>query len=416
MDWVYQSDLGGQELVELVKDATLAIHGGTPVRASYLSYGKQFISEEDIAKVVETLRSPYLTQGPTIKEFEEKIAKVVGAKYAVAFTNGTAALHGACFAARIGEGDEVITTPLTFAASANCVRYCGGTVVFADICPDTYNIDPEQIRKQITERTKAIIPVDFTGQPAKLDEIMKMAKEHNLVVIEDAAHSLGATYQGKPVGSIADMTMFSFHPVKHITTGEGGIIATDSEEYYQRLLLFRSHGITRDTALLQRKSEGPWYYEMQDLGYNYRMTDIQAALGISQLSSLVQFVARRRQIASLYNKQLAHLPLVLPYQASEGESSWHLYVIQLQLEKLRVGRKEIFEALVAENIGVNVHYIPVHLQPYYQAAGYEAGLAPQAEALYERIITLPLFPTMSDDDVFDVVKAVEKVMKAYEKK
>lgn len=399
--------------VKPVKEERLAIHGGQPVRTAYLAYGRQSISEEDIAAVIETLRSPYLTQGPKIREFEEAVARLVGAKYAVAFANGTAALHGACYAAGISAGDEVITTPLTFAASANCVRYCGGTVVFADIRPDTYLIDPEQIRQHITPRTKAIIPVDFTGQPADMEEIMRIARDHGLIVIEDAAHSLGATYKGKRVGSIADMTMFSFHPVKHITTGEGGMITTDSEAFYHRLLLFRSHGITRDPARMHRQGEGAWYYEMHDLGYNYRMTDIQAALGLSQIRGLDAFVERRRAIARLYDELLSPLPVILPYRAPERESSWHLYLIGLRLEKLTAGRKEIYEALLAENIGVNVHYIPVHLHPYYQAAGYPKGLAPHAEALYERILTLPLFPAMSDEDVRDVARAVEKVTRAF---
>ncbi|GAA4718794.1 UDP-4-amino-4,6-dideoxy-N-acetyl-beta-L-altrosamine transaminase [Brevibacillus fulvus] len=399
-----------------MKRETLAIHGGSPVRDSLLSYGRQWISEADIQAVMETLRSPFLTQGPKIAEFESKIAETAGAKYAVAFSNGTAALHGACYAAGIGEGDEVITTSMTFAASANCVRYCGGTVVFADILADEYNIDPEQIRAKITKQTKAIIPVDFTGQPVDLDEIMQIAREHNLVVIEDAAHSLGASYRNKPVGSIADMTMFSFHPVKHITTGEGGIIVTNSEEYYQRLLLFRSHGITRSAALLEKEAEGPWYYEMLDLGYNYRMTDMQAVLGVSQLSRLPEFVARRREIAARYNHHFAgHRLVVAPQQREDRESSWHLYVIQLELDKLNATRSEIYRALQAENIGVNVHYIPVHLHPYYQKLGYQRGDCPVAEKLYERILTLPLFPAMSEQDILDVLQAVDKVLAAYEK-
>jgi len=397
-----------------VKQETLAVHGGRPVRETYLSYGRQWIDDEDIQAVVETLRSPYLTQGPKIKEFEDEIAKMTGAKYAVAFSNGTAALHAACYAAEIGPGDEVITSPMTFAASANCVRYCGGTVVFADIQSDTYNLDPDKVRSLITDQTKAIIPVDYTGQPADLDAIMAIARQHHLVVIEDAAHSLGASYKGRPVGSIADMTMFSFHPVKHVTTGEGGVITTNSDQYYQRLLLFRSHGITRDQTIMQNVPEGPWYHEMIDLGYNYRMTDLQAALGISQLQKLDKFVSRRRDIAAKYHQHFLHHPLVTaPYQNNQCESSWHLYVIQLQLEKLNATRKEIFEALIAENIGVNIHYIPVYYHPYYQAQGYQKGLTPIAEYLYERILTLPLFPAMSDHDVDDVVKAVEKVLAAY---
>ncbi|TGV06419.1 UDP-4-amino-4,6-dideoxy-N-acetyl-beta-L-altrosamine transaminase, partial [Mesorhizobium sp. M00.F.Ca.ET.186.01.1.1] len=269
----------------------------------------------------------------------------------------------------------------------------------------------------ITKRTKAIIPVDFTGQPADMEEIMAIAREHNLVVIEDAAHSLGATYKGERIGNIADMTMFSFHPVKHITTGEGGVITTNSEEFYQRLLLFRSHGITREQALLHNSSEGPWYYEMLDLGYNYRMTDIQAALGITQLSRLDDYVARRREMANQYNLRFQeNAALVIPAQSAVSESSWHLYVIQLRLENLTASRKTIYEALLAENIGVNVHYIPVHLHPYYQQLGYEKGLAPNAEALYERIITLPLFPAMEEQDMEDVITAVEKVLSYYLKK
>jgi len=394
----------------------LAIHGGSPVRDSYLSYGRQWITEEDIQSVVETLKSPFLTQGPRIKEFEEKVAKVVGAKFAVAFANGTAALHGACYAAGIGPGDEVITTPMTFAASANCVRYCGGTVIFADIDPETYNIDPQQVRSKLSTQTKAIIPVDFTGQPADMDELMLLAKEHGLVVIEDAAHSLGATYHGRSVGSIADMTMLSFHPVKHITTGEGGVITTNSEEYYQKLLLFRSHGITRDPQLLEKEADGPWYYEMVDLGYNYRITDLQAALGISQLTRLPEFVDRRREIADIYHQRFSQNPYVkIPFQLNDRESSWHLYILQLELEKLVASRKEIYEALQAENIGVNVHYLPVHFHPYYQRLGYQKGIAPISEKLYERIITIPLFPAMNDQDVNDVISAVEKVLSAYAK-
>ena len=394
----------------------LAIHGGSPVRDSYLSYGRQWITEEDIQSVVETLKSPFLTQGPRIKEFEKKVAKVVGAKFAVAFANGTAALHGACYAAGIGPGDEVITTPMTFAASANCVRYCGGTVIFADIDPETYNIDPQQVRSKLSTQTKAIIPVDFTGQPADMDELMLLAKEHGLVVIEDAAHSLGATYHGRSVGSIADMTMLSFHPVKHITTGEGGVITTNSEEYYQKLLLFRSHGITRDPQLLEKEADGPWYYEMVDLGYNYRITDLQAALGISQLTRLPEFVDRRREIADIYHQRFSQNPYVkIPFQLNDRESSWHLYILQLELEKLVASRKEIYEALQAENIGVNVHYLPVHFHPYYQRLGYQKGIAPISEKLYEQIITIPLFPAMNDQDVNDVISAVEKVLSAYAK-
>lgn len=394
----------------------LALFSGEPVRDTMLPYGRQWLDEADIEAVIQTLQSPFLTQGPKIKEFEESVARYAGAKYAVAFSNGTAALHGACFAAGIGEGDEVITTPMTFAASANCVRYCGGKVVFADIAPDTYNIDVMKTKSLITTKTKAIIPVDFTGQPADLDEIMELARERRLVVIEDAAHALGAVYKGRQVGSIADMTMFSFHPVKHVTTGEGGVITTDSEKYYERLQLFRSHGITRNKELLEHNNEGDWYYEMHDLGYNYRMTDIQAALGLSQLNKLNFFVNRRRQIAKQYSEAFKHIKAIItPYQKQDYESSWHLYVIQLDLNQLKAGRKEVFEALRKENIGVNVHYVPVHYHPYYKRLGYHKGIAPVAEKIYEGIISLPLFPAMTDSDIRDVMHAVDKVLGYYAK-
>ncbi|WP_431029187.1 UDP-4-amino-4,6-dideoxy-N-acetyl-beta-L-altrosamine transaminase [Lysinibacillus sp. LZ02] len=385
------------------------------MRDSYLPYGKQWIEDDDIDAVIKVLKSNFLTTGPTIACFEQKVAKYVGAKYAVAFSNGTAALHAACFAAGIGEGDEVITTPITFAASANCVRYVGGTVVFADIKEDTYNIDPIEIEKNITSNTKAIIPVHFTGQPVQLDEIHAIAKRHNLLVIEDAAHALGAQYKGEKIGALSDMTMFSFHPVKHVTTGEGGVITTNNEYFYKQLLQFRSHGITRDSESLS-ENEGPWYYDMHFLGYNYRMTDIQAALGISQMSKLEGFVSRRREIAKLYNEAFKENELIItPKQHLGGDSSWHLYIIQLNLAKINATRKDIFESLIAQNIGVNVHYIPVHTLSYYQQLGYKKGSMPKSEELYEAIITLPLFPKMSNDDVQDVIYAVkielEKVRK-----
>lgn len=385
------------------------------MRDTYLPYGQQWLDEEDIQAVVNVLKGSYLTTGPTIAEFEDCVAKYVGSKYAVAFANGTAALHGACFAAGIDDGDEVITTPITFAASANCVRYVGGTVVFADIIEDTYNIDPLEIEKKITPNTKAIIPVHFTGQPVQLAEIHAIAKKHNLIIIEDAAHALGAEYKGEKIGALSDMTMFSFHPVKHVTTGEGGIITTNNELFYKKLLQFRSHGITREASKLS-KNDGPWYYDMQFLGFNYRMTDIQAALGISQLKKLDQFVARRREIAQLYNEAFKNNErLFTPIQHVDGNSSWHLYIIKLNLENISVTRKEIFEALLAQNIGVNVHYIPVHTLSYYQELGYVKESMPKAEELYEAIITLPLFPKMSNADVKyvidSVIKELEKVKK-----
>lgn len=393
----------------------LAIHGGKPVREHYLPYGKQSIDEDDIRAVVNVLRSDYITTGPTIEQFESQIATYTDAKYAIAFSSGTAALHGACFAAGITGGDEIITTPMTFAASANCILYQGGIPVFADINSNTYNIDPKSIKSKITKKTKAIIPVHFAGQSAELDEISEIAKEFNLVVIEDAAHALGATYKNKKIGSIGDMTMFSFHPVKHITTGEGGIITTNSEDYYQKLLQFRTHGITRDSSKLI-ESHGPWYYEMQFLGFNYRMTDIQAALGISQLSKIEDFINVRKRYIELYNESFKSLKQIrLPYESQTGNSSWHLYVIYLHLDQLTVGRREIFEALQRENIGVNVHYLPVYLHPFYQELGYQVGSCPVAEKVYEGIITLPLFPSMTEKDIEDVIQAVHKVLVHYTK-
>lgn len=379
-------------------------------RNTLLPYGKQWLDEADIEAVVQVLKGDFITQGPAIEAFERKVADYAGARYGVAFANGTAALHGACFAAGITDGDEVITTPLTFLASSNCVLYQGGVPVFADIDPVTYNIDPRQIEKKLTPRTKAIIPVDFSGQPAEMDRIQEIARLHNLIVIEDAAHSLGAEYQGRKVGTWADMTMFSFHPVKHVTTGEGGMIVTDNEAFYRKLLRFRSHGMTRDPQDLKR-NEGPWYYEMQELGYNYRMTDIQAALGISQMDKLDGFIARRRELVDMYTRELSDIPgLVLPEQHPEANSSWHLYVVRFMPEQFRSSRREIFEQLRDWNIGVNVHYIPVYLQPYYEGLGYEKGLCPNAESYYETCITLPLFPGMKDEDVLDVVRAIKELV------
>lgn len=385
-------------------------------RDRYLPYGKQWIDEKDIEAVVKVLKGDYLTTGPAILEFEEKVARYVNSNYAVAFSSGTAALHAACYAAEIGDGDEVITTPITFAASANCVLYQGGTVVFADIDRKTYNIDPKEIERKVTSKTKAIIPVDFTGQPAALEEIHCLAKKYNLIVIEDAAHAIGATYNGEKVGSLSDMTMFSFHPVKHITSGEGGIITTNDKEYYEKLLQFRSHGITRDVDKMQ-ENHGPWYYEMQFLGYNYRMTDIQAALGSSQIDKLDIFIEKRKQIAQIYNEAFREIPQIeIPYQSPRGTSSWHLYIIRLKLNELTVGRKEIFEALQQQKIGVNVHYIPVHILPYYQKLGYQKGSLLKAEELYSEVISLPLFPAMTEEDIQDVIQAVKQTIAYYSKK
>ena len=384
-----------------------------------IPYGHQWIDEDDIKAVTDGLKSDWITQGRKVNEFEYEFANHVGAKYAVAVNSGTAALHAACFAAGISKGDEVITTPISFVASANCVIYQGGTPVFADIDKETLNIDIGEIAKKLSDdrngKIKAIIPVDFTGRPADLEDINKLAKESNLVVIEDACHALGATYKGSKIGNISDMTVFSFHPVKHITTGEGGMITTNNREYYKKLKLFRSHGITKDT---DATLSCPWYYEMRELGYNYRLTDFQCALGISQLKKIDKFNKRRREIACKYYDEFMVIPEIinpLYYAYPEKlESVWHLYMIQLNLEKLKVGRMEIFNELRKEGIGVHVHYIPIHLQPYYRDKfGYKFGDFPVAENYYERAMTLPIFPKMTDEEVEFVIKKVKKVINKY---
>lgn len=370
-----------------------------------IPYGKQTIEQDDIQAVVDVLKSDFLTTGPPIAEFEQTVADYVGAKYAVAISNGTSALHAACFAAGIRPGDEVITTPLTFAASANCVLYCGGTPVFADVDPKTYNIDPEDIRRKITDRTKAIIAVHLAGQPCDMDAIHSIAREHGLIVIEDGAHALGSVYNGKKVGSLSDMTTFSFHPVKPITTGEGGMIATDNEDFYKKMVLFRSHGITRDDSIMTR-NDGPWFYQQFDLGYNYRITDIQCALGCSQMKKLDRFLARRKEIVARYNEAFADCDnIITPYQLSDTESGWHLYIVQVK----NCDRRQVFENMREKGIGVNVHYIPVYMHPYYQEHGYENVHCANAEEIYSHIISLPLYPGLTfeqQDYVIDTLKSL----------
>jgi len=392
--------------------AKLAVDGGAPVRQTLLPYGRQAVDEADITAVVEVLQSDWLTTGPKVAEFEMAWADRVDASDAVAVNSGTAALHAAVFAAGIGPGDEVIVTPLTFAASANCVLYQGGTPVFADVQSDTLNIDPGAVEAAITFRTRAIVAVDYSGQPADLDELGAIADRHNLVLIEDAAHAIGATYKGRTVGSISDLTTFSTHPVKHVTTGEGGLITTNDGQLAERMRWFRSHGITTDHR--QRAEKGGWFYEMVVLGYNYRLPDINCVLGTSQLGKLDGWLVRRRAIAAHYVQAFADLPAVRSLAVRpDREPAWHIYPILLDLTHLRVDRAQVFAALRAENIGVNVHYIPVHLHPYYAQLGYERGLCPVAEDAYERLITIPLFPVMTDRDVEDVVSAVRKVVEVY---
>lgn len=388
----------------------LAINGGKPVRSNFLPYGHQWIDDDDIASVVEVLKSDWITQGPKVDEFERKAAEYCGARYAVAISSGTAALHAACSVAGISKGNEAITTPITFAATANAVVYCGGKPVFADIREDTLNIDAEGIRRKLTPETRAILPVDFAGHPADLDEIKAIAEKNKLVVIEDACHALGAEYKGKNIGSLSDMTIFSFHPVKHITSGEGGMVLTNNEQFYERLRIFRHHGIIKGNS-----DKGSWYYQIFEPGHNFRITDFQCALGISQLKKLDRFVERRRQIASRYNEAFAQMEeIITPIESADVKAAYHIYVIQLRTELLKVGRREIFEALRAENIGVNVHYMPLHLHPFYQREfGYKKSDCPRAERYYETAITLPIFPKMSDEDVEDVIGAVCKVIRAY---
>ena len=389
----------------------LALFGGTPVRKAPIFYGHQYIDDADIAAVEQVPRGDYLTTGPWVDHLEQKLCELTGARHAVAVSNGTAALHAACYAAGIGPGDEVITTPMTFAASANCVLYCGGIPVFADIDPDTYNISPQSIREKITGRTKAVIAVDFTGQPAQLDEIRSICLERNLILIEDAAHSIGSRLSGRPVGSIADMTTFSFHPVKTVTGGEGGAILTNDHSFYEQMKLFRTHCITRDKARMEHGQAGPWYYEQVDLGFNYRLTDFQAALVSSQLDKLDRFAARRKEIVCQYNEAFSkEAGLIVQKELPRADTVWHLYILQFEPERLKASRKEIFDALAAENVVPNVHYIPVYYHPYYQKLGYKKGLCPAAEQLYERILSLPLYYGMSDGDVKSVIQAVRKVV------
>jgi perosamine synthetase len=390
----------------------LAIEGGKPVRAKMLPYGRQWIDDEDIESVIQVLRSDWLTTGPKVAEFEESFAAQVGARHAVAVSSGTAALHAAVFAAGIGPGDEVIVPAMTFAASANCVRYQDATVVFADSRPDTLNVDPACVESAITPRTRAIITVDYAGQPSDLDEINAIAERSHLTVIEDGCHALGAICRGRPVGTLAHLTIFSLHPVKHITTGEGGMVTTNDADIAARLRLFRNHGITSDHR--QREVAGSWFYEMVELGYNYRLTDFQCALGQSQLRKLQTWLARRREIAARYTAALGVTPEIEPPTVlADREPAWHLYVIRLKLDRLRAGRAGIFKALRAENIGVNVHYIPVPWHPYYQKLGYTKGQWPVAEEAYERILSLPIWPGMTDRDMEDVIAAVRKVIKVY---
>jgi len=393
-----------------------AIEGGTPVREDFLPYGVQWLDDKEISEVIDSLKSNWITTGPKMRFFEDKFKSFIGSKYAIAVNSGTAALHISTSSINIQPGDEVITTPFTFVASANCVVYRGGIPIFADIKKDTYNIDPSEIKRKLTPKTKAIIPVHFAGQPCDMDEIIEIANENNLFIIEDAAHAIDAEYKNKKIGNISDLTTFSFHPVKNITTAEGGMVTTNDDELYNKLLMFRTHGISKDAVKRFGKS-GDFYYDMQYLGFRYNLSELHASLGIHQLNKLEAFQKRRRKITKIYNQELKNIKeITIPYVKSDIKHSWHLYVIQVDIDKLKVDRDYIFRALREENIGVNVHYIPVHYHSFYQTKfRLKKGILPNVETLFPRIITIPLFPKMSDNDVYDVINAIEKVIKYYRK-
>lgn len=383
-----------------------------------IPYGRQQIDESDIDAVVAVLRSDWLTQGPAIEAFECAVAQRCDARYTVAVSNATAALHLACLAAGLGPDDWLWTSPNTFVASANCARYCGAKVDFVDIDPVTWNMDVAHLAaklahaEKLNRLPKILVPVAFSGQSCDMAAIRSLADAYGVLIIEDASHAIGATYQGRPVGcgDYADMTVFSFHPVKIITSGEGGMLLTNSAELQQRLCRLRSHGISRDPALMSEPSHGPWYYQQLELGFNYRITDIQAALGLSQLSKLDGFLQRRRQLAARYDLLLQELPLCLPGRQAGVESAWHLYVVRLQLARIKRSRREVFDALRTAGIGVNVHYIPVHLQPYYRELGFCPGDFPAAEAYYSEALTLPLHAGMLDSEQDQVIAALREVL------
>lgn len=394
----------------------LAVFGGPPVRETPIYYGRQCIEQDDIYAVTEVLRSDLITCGPQVAALEKKICEVSGAKYAVVVANGTAALHLAALASGFKEGDEVIVSSITFAASANCVRYCGAKPVFADIDPETYNVDPESIRSLITPRTRGIVAVDFTGQAVDHDAIRQICEEHHLILIEDAAHAIGTKYCGRTIGSIADMTCFSFHPVKTVTGGEGGAVTTNDEQLYRKLLRLRTHGITRNQEEMVHPTDALWYNEQVELGFNYRMTDFQAALVLSQLKKLSKFAARRKEIVKRYDQVFSEMPeLFVQREIPESDTVRHLYVIRLNPKKLTCTRREFFDALYAENVCPQVHYLPVYWHSYYEKLGYEKGLCPNAEAYYQWAMSIPLYYALTDEDVEDTIRAVKKVVDYYRK-
>ncbi|MEH2199670.1 UDP-4-amino-4,6-dideoxy-N-acetyl-beta-L-altrosamine transaminase [Nostoc sp.] len=384
----------------------------------YIPYGRQDISQEDIDAVIEVLRSDSITQGPAIERFEQAVANYCGAKYAVAVSSATAALHIACLATGLGQGDILWTSPNTFVASANCGLYCGAKVDFVDIDPNTYNLSVDELERKLTWAEKqgclpeVLIPVHFAGQSCEMEQIAALSQRYGFKIIEDASHAIGGSYQAQPIGScqFSDMAVFSFHPVKIITTGEGGMVLTNQEELYQRLIRLRSHGITRNSDLMKGESHGSWYYQQLELGFNYRITDIQAALGASQMQRLDEFVERRWFLANRYNQLLQDLPLILPWQHPNTDSSWHLYVVRLKLDKIDKTYGQIFEELRNAGIGVNLHYIPVHTQPYYQQLNFKWGDFPKVEKYYQEAISLPLYYGLTQENQERVVKTLQEIV------
>lgn len=383
-----------------------------------IPYGKQEITQQDIDGVVAVLQSDFLTQGPKVPEFEKYLTTHTGAAYALAVNSATSALHIACLALGLGPGDVLWTSPVTFVASANCGLYCGAKVDFVDIDPDTYNLCPKQLEKKLIAAKangtlpKVVVPVHLCGQPCDMEAISRLATEYGFKVIEDASHAIGGSYLNEPIGNCrhSDITVFSFHPVKIITTAEGGAVVTNQKDLADKMTLLRSHGITRDTRQMKGESHGGWYYQQIDLGFNYRMTELQAALGITQIQRLDEFIAARHRLADRYNRLLKRLPIVLPFQLENTHSGLHLYVIRLQLENISLTHREVFDALRKNGIGVNVHYIPVHTQPYYEGLGFKSGDFPEAEQYYREAISLPMFHGMTEEQQDKVARVLSDIL------
>lgn len=385
-----------------------------------IPYGKQEITQHDIDSVVDVLKSDFLTQGPQVPLFEESVKRAVNSKYAVAVNSATSALHIACLALGVGKGDVVWTTPITFVASANCALYCGADIDFVDIDPNTYNLSAQKLEEKLIDAKKnnlalpkVVIPVHLCGQPCEMSKIHELSIEYGFSIIEDASHAIGGKYKGNPIGNCeySDITVFSFHPVKIITTAEGGLATTNNIQLVKKMDLYRSHGITRDSAMMTEESHGDWYYQQIDLGFNYRMTEMQAALGVSQMTRLHDFVARRNELAIKYDELLSGLPIITPIQIDDSYSGRHLYVIRLNLSEISLTHKDVFMQLRENGIGVNLHYIPVYTQPYYKKLGFKAGMYPESERYYQEAISIPLFHTMTDAQQISVVEAIKEVVK-----